>query len=194
MKWFEYLAMILIDLPILATVLLGVFLLKNGKHAMGKPTISPFFFYSGKFLLFLVWALFAFVATYPRYRSLIPWQVQAEVSDIQLIIAAALLIPANLIVIPAYLAMGKFTHIGLPEGKHVLRTSGIYRYSRNPMYGSFLFLNAATFLFIPSFLLLFIMVYGSIVHHYIVLGEENYLEKQFGEEYLLYKQQVRRYF
>jgi len=185
--------MALIDLPIVATVVLGVFLMKKGSRAMGKPTIAPFFFYTGKFLLFIVWALFAFVATFPQYRSLIPCQVQDTVPKIQKIVSAILLIPANLIIIPAYLVMGEFTHVGLPEGKHQLKTSGIYSYSRNPMYSSFLFLNVATFLYLPSLALLFVMIYGSVVHHFIVLGEEKYLSREFGDEYRKYQSTVRRY-
>jgi Putative protein-S-isoprenylcysteine methyltransferase len=194
MKWFDFLLMLLIDLPIFATAVLGILLLKNGRHAMGRPTIKPIFFYSGKFLLFIVWALFAFVATFPAYRAIIPLQIQTVVPDFQKIIAAFLLILANLIIIPAYLAMGISTHIGLPVAEHKLCTSGIYRFSRNPMYASFIFLNIATFLFIPSLLLLLLMFYGSIVHHFIVSAEEKFLESKFGEEYSLYKNRVPRYF
>lgn len=105
-----------------------------------------------------------------------------------------MLIPANLIIVPAYLKMGLITHIGIPEGKHELRTGGIYRLSRNPMYASFLFLNLATFLYLPSILLLGVMIYGIVVHHFIILGEEAYLENEFGDEYLVYKRNVPRYF
>jgi protein-S-isoprenylcysteine O-methyltransferase Ste14 len=90
--------------------------------------------------------------------------------------------------------MGIVTHIGLPVDKTELRTGGIYRISRNPMYSSFFFLNTATFLYLPSVLLLVVMVYGMVVHHFIILSEEKYLEKEFGNSYLNYKKQVPRYF
>ena len=83
--------------------------------------------------------------------------------------------------------MGLITHIGLPTGKHELKTGGIYKFSRNPMYASFIFLNTATFLFLPSILLLVIMLYGMIVHHFIILGEEKFLEGEFGDQYQKYK-------
>ena len=57
MNWIDYSLAVLISLPILATIVLGAFLSKGGKHAMGKPTIYPLFFYTGKFLLFGIWAL-----------------------------------------------------------------------------------------------------------------------------------------
>lgn len=193
MDWIGYCLAVLSSMPILATLVLGAFLAKDGRHAMGKPTIQPVFFYSGKFLLFSVWALFAVLAIFPNYRNIIPFQIQPQISDVQRLLAVVFLIPANLIIVPAYLSMGLVTHIGLPEGKHQLRTGGIYSISRNPMYASFIFLNTATFLFIPSLLLLFVMIYGMIVHHFIILGEEKFLGKEFGDEYLKYKAKTRRY-
>jgi protein-S-isoprenylcysteine O-methyltransferase Ste14 len=194
MDWIGYSLAFLIVLPILATVVLGAFLAKDGRHAMGKPTIHPLFFYTGKFFLFIVWAIFAAVAVKPGLRSLIPFQIQESIPDVQRLMTVVFLIPANLIIVPAYLSMGLITHIGLPQGAHDLRTTGIYRMSRNPMYASFIFLNTATFLFIPSLLLLVVMIYGMVVHHFIILGEEKYLTSRFGEKYLQYKSETPRYF
>lgn len=194
MNWIDYSLAVLISLPILATFVLGAFLAKSGKHAMGKPTIQPVLFYTGKFLLFGVWALFGIMAALPRYRNAIPFLIQDQIPEVQKLMAVVFLIPANLILVPAYLSMGLVTHIGLPTTKHELRTKGIYRISRNPMYASFIFLNTATFLFLPSILLLLVMLYGMIVHHFIILNEEKYLENEFGDEYQKYKAKVSRYF
>jgi protein-S-isoprenylcysteine O-methyltransferase Ste14 len=194
MNWIDYSIAVLISMPILATFVLGFFLAKNGKHAMGRPTIQPFFFYTGKFMLFAVWFLFWIIAILPEHRNIAPFLLQQEVPEIQKIIVAVLLIPANIIIVPAYLSMGLVTHIGLPTEKHELRTGGIYRISRNPMYSSFFFLNTATFLYLPSIILLAVIIYGMIVHHFIILSEEKYLEKEFGQAYLNYKKLVPRYF
>ncbi|MDP3644990.1 MAG: methyltransferase [Bacteroidota bacterium] len=194
MNWIDYSLAVLISMPILATVVLGAFLAKSGKHALGNPTIHPLLFFTGKFLLFGVWALFAVIALFPEYRNIVPLLIQEQTPDVQKLLAAVFLIPANLIIVPAYLSMGLITNIGLPTGKHELRTKGIYGHSRNPMYASFIFLNTATFLFLPSILLLIVMLYGMIVHHFIILGEEKFLEKEFGDEYKKYKARVSRYF
>jgi protein-S-isoprenylcysteine O-methyltransferase Ste14 len=194
MNWIDYCLAVLISLPILATVVLGAFLARSGKQAMGKPTIHPLFFFTGKFLLFGVWALFCLIALFPQYRTIVPFLIQDTTPDVQELLAVVFLIPANLIIVPAYLSMGLITNIGLPTGKHELRTGGIYQYSRNPMYASFIFLNTATFLYLPSLLLLGVMIYGMVVHHFIILGEEKFLENQFGEAYLNYKAKVPRYF
>ena len=193
MNWIDYSLAVLISMPILATFILGAFLARNGKRAMGKPTIHPVLFFSGKFLLFAVWALFGIISLFPQYRNAVPFLVQDYTPDVQKLLAAIFLIPANLIIVPAYLSMGLITNIGLPTGKHHLRTTGIYKVSRNPMYVSFFFMNTATFLFLPSIMLLIIMIYGMVVHHFIILGEEKYLETEFGDEYRKYRRRVPRY-
>lgn len=194
MNWIDYSLAVLISLPIMATFVLGAFLARSGKHAMGKPTINPALFYTGKFFLFGVWAVFGVVSVFPEYRDSIPFLIQDYTPDVQKLLSAVFLVPANLIIVPAYLSMGLITNIGLPAGKHELRTSGIYSISRNPMYSSFFFMNTATFLFLPSLLLLVVMLYGMIVHHFIILGEEKFLEEAFGDEFRKYKARVPRYF
>lgn len=194
MNWIDYTLAVLISMPILATFVLGAFLARSGKHAMGKPTIQPVLFYTGKFLLFGVWALFGVISVFPEYRNSVPYLIQDYTPDVQKLLAAVFLIPANLIIVPAYLSMGLITNIGLPTGNHALRTNGIYAISRNPMYASFFFMNTATFLFLPSLLLLVVMLYGMIVHHFIIIGEEKFLENEFGDEYRKYKARVPRYF
>jgi protein-S-isoprenylcysteine O-methyltransferase Ste14 len=193
MSWIDYCLVVLISMPILATFILGAFLARKGKHAMGKPTINPFLFYSSKFLLFGIWMLFGIISVFPEYRNSIPFLIQDYTPEVQKLLSAVFLIPANLIIVPAYLSMGLITNIGLPSGKHELRTGGIYQISRNPMYASFIFLNTATFLFLPSILLLVLMIYGMVAHHFIILGEEKYLDHEFADDYRAYKARVPRY-
>lgn len=75
-----------------------------------------------------------------------------------------------------------------------LQTSGIYAVTRNPMYISlalfyiglaFLVGNWWTVIFFPLLLL--------IVQEYVIKREENYLESAFGQQYLEYKNKVRRW-
>lgn len=72
-------------------------------------------------------------------------------------------------------------------------SSGIYRYSRNPVYLAFCLAPVGVGLILNSFWVL-IMVIPSIVFMYcIVLKEEVQLEGVFGYEYARYRQQVRRW-
>jgi len=93
MNWIDYCVAILIILPILATMILGAFLARNGKNAMGKPTIQPFLFFTGKFLLFAVWAIFAIISIFPQFRGNIPLLIQDVTTYFQKLIAAVLRIP-----------------------------------------------------------------------------------------------------
>ncbi|MGE5108029.1 MAG: methyltransferase family protein [Sphingobacteriales bacterium] len=75
-----------------------------------------------------------------------------------------------------------------------LQTSGIYAITRNPMYLGLLILytgiafktgNTWTFIFIPILILL--------INQFVILNEEKYLERAFGNDYLSYKAKVRRW-
>ncbi|WP_287586570.1 phosphatidylethanolamine N-methyltransferase family protein [Candidatus Borrarchaeum sp.] len=80
-----------------------------------------------------------------------------------------------------------------------VNTTGIYRYSRNPMYlGASLFYLALCLmgwtLSVSGILLLVILIWWIILSHKAVLLEESFLEKKYGESFLRYKQRVPRYF
>ena len=67
-------------------------------------------------------------------------------------------------------------------------TTGIYRISRNPMYVGFTlwYLAAACWLnslwlFVLLPIVLLVMLYG------VILREERYLERRFGDEYRTYR-------
>jgi protein-S-isoprenylcysteine O-methyltransferase Ste14 len=79
-----------------------------------------------------------------------------------------------------------------PQKKLV--TTGPYRWSRNPLYlggNVFIFFGAALFLGSPAGLMI------TAIHlplaDRLIRGEERQLEHQFGEEWVRYKNQVRRW-
>lgn len=77
---------------------------------------------------------------------------------------------------------------------NALVTAGPYRFTRNPMYVSLAFLYAGLgFWFDVFWALVLLPVVIVIVRYYIIAGEEHYLERKFGEEYLIYKARVRRW-
>ena len=91
-----------------------------------------------------------------------------------------------------------FGKVGTPikpfEDSTRLVTNGMYRITRNPMYLGMvvvllgiavLFGNASPFLIAPMF--------GWLIQTKFVKFEEALLEKTFGDEYLRYKQKVRRW-
>jgi len=76
----------------------------------------------------------------------------------------------------------------------VLVTGGFYRVSRNPMYmGMFLMLFGVAMLFGNLGALFPIPVFILIIRNNFVLGEERFMEAAFGQQYLHYKSNVRRW-
>ena len=73
-------------------------------------------------------------------------------------------------------------------------TDGAFRYSRNPMYVSLTLLYLGIALLVNTLWLVLLLVPLMIViQRGVVAREERYLERKFGDEYLRYKRQVRRW-
>ena len=88
------------------------------------------------------------------------------------------------------------TTINPHDFKHTtqLVSTGIFRFSRNPMYLSLAGLLVAWALYLQSavsFLGVFLFIY--LITQWQIKPEEYWLEKKFGESYLAYKKKVRRW-
>ena len=75
-----------------------------------------------------------------------------------------------------------------------LATTGMFTWTRNPMYvgGSLALLGIAVG-FALDWVLLLLVASLPLVHYGIILREERYLERKFGDEYRRYKTKVPRY-
>ena len=75
-----------------------------------------------------------------------------------------------------------------------LATSGVFTWTRNPMYvGGSLALLGIAIGFALDWVLLLVVVSLPLVHYRIILREERYLERKFGNEYRRYKTKIPRY-
>jgi protein-S-isoprenylcysteine O-methyltransferase Ste14 len=106
-----------------------------------------------------------------------------------------LIVIALLFILPALIkfVQSKNTLVTIKSATS-LQTKGIYSLTRNPMYMGLLILysgiamlegNWWAFIFIPLIII--------IVQSYVIRGEENYLQRAFGEEYIAYRKKVRRW-
>lgn len=100
----------------------------------------------------------------------------------------------DLVFLLSVVAMKDSWRAGIPdEGGTQFVCHGIYRYSRNPAFVGFDMMYAGILLLYFNWLLLFFTIWAVAMLHWQILQEEKYLEKEFGEKYLEYKRQVRRY-
>ena len=75
-----------------------------------------------------------------------------------------------------------------------LATTGMFTWTRNPMYaGGSLALLGVALSFALDWVILLLVVSLPLVHYGIILREERYLERKFGDEYRRYKTKVPRY-
>jgi protein-S-isoprenylcysteine O-methyltransferase Ste14 len=113
----------------------------------------------------------------------------ANITGIMLIICAFLL------AIPALRQFFKTKNtIILIKPASSLQTTGIYSLSRNPMYLSLLLMYLGmAFIFGNWWTIFLVPLLVILVTYRIILPEERYLGRAFGEEYATYKTKVRRW-
>jgi len=74
-----------------------------------------------------------------------------------------------------------------------INVSGLYRISRNPMYVAYFICLLGCALMSGSWILFALLALFQIASHWIILSEERWCIREFGEEYVRYMRQVRRY-
>jgi len=139
-------------------------------------------------ILTLIFIAIAYVA-----KWVIP--IPFAVPDVLRLIGFALVVIGFLCGVAAFLAFRKARTTLDPHGKvSAIVTSGIYRFTRNPIYLGFLLmliglpLNSGSYwgvLLAPIFLL--------SMNSLVIEKEEAYLEKKFKDVYTSYKSRVRRW-
>jgi protein-S-isoprenylcysteine O-methyltransferase Ste14 len=86
------------------------------------------------------------------------------------------------------------TNVHPSEPVLALVRDGPFRFTRNPMYLALCLLQVALGFFLNDWItLLFVTPLVLILHYGVVLREERYLAAKFGEPYLQYKREVRRW-
>lgn len=99
-----------------------------------------------------------------------------------------------LLLLWSLISFGKSFRVGIDtEHTDKLITTGVFAFSRNPIYVAFAMILIGQFLIFPNWILLVYMIAGVWLFHRQVLREEDYLKKHYGKEYLEYSKRVRRY-
>jgi len=175
---------------LMAMVISRVFILKRqGIKAMQFGEMDKKDFLIPPFALLFFYLIIAHAFNLPKLGSMLfeSWFVSW--------IGAAICIVGLIIFLISMISFGKSFRVGLDEqhpGK--LITTGVFAYSRNPIYAAFGFILIGIFLIFPNWIFLIYIVLGFLVFSRQVLLEESSLKKQYGEEYTEYCKNVRRYF
>lgn len=153
---------------------------------IGKSTINPFLFISGKISGYLTWIFLIIELIDPQMEDnqLFPFVRYAFI---------VFLAGGIFFVIVSSIYLGKSVRLGLPGTATKLKTSGIYSISRNPMYVGLNMVTIAAMLYVFKPVVIITGLYSIILYHFIILGEEQFLEKRFKEKYYDYKKRTRRY-
>ena len=87
------------------------------------------------------------------------------------------------------------TNVSPYEASLAIAASGAYRFSRNPIYLGMMSFLVACSLFLNTWWGIITLTPVFLTLHFgVVLREEAYLERKFGDEYRAFKSAVRRYF
>ncbi|NIP39382.1 MAG: isoprenylcysteine carboxylmethyltransferase family protein [Candidatus Dadabacteria bacterium] len=124
--------------------------------------------------------------------SLVQHHQLASILDIT---GAALIIVSLIFPVLAVktLQKSKTTHM-VSEPTTAIVSSGVFKYSRNPIYLSGITLYIGISLIINSLILITLVIpLFFVIRQGLVKREEDYLERKFGEQYLNYKKRVRRW-
>ena len=111
-------------------------------------------------------------------------------------IIASILIAINIIVGAASLMNMKDSwRVGvLEDQKNPLIEAGVYKFSRNPYFLSYILMFIAYTVLLQNIILFGFSIIGIILTHSMIIKEEQYLLSVHKESYLQYKKRVPRYF
>jgi protein-S-isoprenylcysteine O-methyltransferase Ste14 len=184
-----YFAALTIVIMIGMVVTRALLLKKSGLEALHFGRIDRKDFLIPPFALFYFYCVFAAAFHFPgpSTQQFLPYQAVAWIG-VLFCLAGLLLLLWSLV------SFGKSFRVGIDTnhpGKLV--TSGVFAFSRNPIYVAFAIILAGQFLIFSNWILLVYTAAAVWLFHRQVRREEEYLQKQYGREYFQYCSQVRRY-
>jgi protein-S-isoprenylcysteine O-methyltransferase Ste14 len=154
----------------------------------GRPPVPVFYFILAKILV-LVSLIFLLL----RGLNISIDRLFVKVIYVDLF-ALALLIIGTIIVFLSTIQLNKDLVFGLSSSDNrKLQTKGIYSISRHPFYLGFLFILFSSCLLTPHFINIISFIGAWLIHHFIMIKEEEYLTTQYGDEYKQYAKNVNRY-
>jgi protein-S-isoprenylcysteine O-methyltransferase Ste14 len=115
-------------------------------------------------------------------------------SDVMAWVGVFLCFAGLAILLLTLVSFGRSFRVGIDiDRPDKLVTTGIFAFSRNPIYVGFGLVFLGQFLVFPNWIMLVYVFAGIWLFHRQVLREEEFLRKHYGEGYVQYCNRVRRY-
>jgi protein-S-isoprenylcysteine O-methyltransferase Ste14 len=170
----------------------GIFLRRHNLSLAGATPIHKALFKSAKAAMFITWT-----ALFVQATGIVDLTMFNR-ANAATVLAVVFFVPGVVLQLWAYFELGKNLKFGIPHGAEeeaaaTFKTSGLYRFSRHPMYVGFFLMLLAACLYVLQPVVWVLSSYAGWVHHQITLKEEQFLEKRFGAEWQTYISKVRRY-
>jgi protein-S-isoprenylcysteine O-methyltransferase Ste14 len=174
----------------LGVVLARVVLLKaHGIKAMRFGETDKTDFLIPPFALFYFYIVFAAAFGWPTIARHVLFR-----SEIASWVGALGCAAGLLLLLWSLISFGRSFRIGIDADRpDKLITTGIFAYSRNPIYVAFFVILIGQFLLFPNPITLIAAVAAAILFHRQALREEDYLQDHYGRQFAEYRARVRRY-
>ena len=141
--------------------------------------------------IILVFLQFLIISLHFFQWEFIPRKQIIQVSTLSYLIGFLIIIIAFIILLVAIKDLGRnLSPFPRPINNSNLVTTGIYRFTRHPMYYSLIFISFGVFIIKLSIYYLFLSISLVLIIKFKIALEEKYLNNKF-KNYLLYKNKVK---
>ena len=172
---------------LIAAILPRIIQKRKKVETVGCIGINRRLFFLGKLSLFISFILILVQLFFVRLSLF-------QENDVFFWICVALLCLGVMFFALAITRLGTFSlRVGLAQENTSLRTTGIYRFSRNPMLLGLYLIALGSALYVQCPINWILVIIALTVHHKIILAEEVFLQRRFGEQWVRYRNHVRRY-
>ena len=148
-------------------------------------------FFKAVYEIILVFLQFFIISLHFFQWEFIPQKQIIQVSPFSYLMGILIIIIAFIIMLVAIKDLGRnLSPFPRPINNSNLVTSGIYRFTRHPMYYSLIFISLGLFITNLSIYYLFLSISLSLIIKFKISLEEQYLNNKY-KNYLLYKNEVK---
>ena len=148
-------------------------------------------FLKAAYEIILVFLQFFIIILHFFQWEFIPQKQIIQVSPFSYLVGFLIIIIAFIILLVAIKDLGRnLSPFPRPINNSNLVTSGIYRFTRHPMYYSLIFISFGVFITKLSIYYLFLSISLGLIIKFKIALEEQYLNNKF-KNYLLYKKEVK---